>query len=165
MIILGVDPSLRSTGFGVIEAAGNALRGLAFGEIRNKPSVLPSRCLVRIHDQIRDCIAAHQPDAFVVEGIIYVQSTRVAITMGHARAAAILAAAEAGLPVFEYAPRQVKAGVTGLGGAGKAQVGRMVRALLGLAAVPPPDAADALAVAICHAQNSRGVAVAAAKEI
>ncbi|MBI5395750.1 MAG: crossover junction endodeoxyribonuclease RuvC [Verrucomicrobia bacterium] len=165
MIILGVDPSLRSTGFGVIEAAGNAMRGLTFGEIKNKPSVLPSRCLVRIHDQIRDCIASYKPDAFVVEGIIFVQSTRVAITMGHARAAAILAAAEAGLPVFEYAPRKVKAAVTGLGGAGKQQVGRMVRVLLGLPEVPPPDAADALAVAICHAQSSRGIVVEPANEI
>lgn len=165
MKILGVDPSLRSTGFGVIEAAGNAMRGLTFGEVKNRPSVLPSRCLVNIHDQIRDCIAAHKPDAFVVEGIIYVQSTRVAITMGHARAAAILAAAEVGLPVFEYAPRKVKAAVTGLGGAGKQQVGRMVRALLGLPEVPPPDAADALAVAICHAQCSRGIVVEPAKEI
>ena len=81
------------------------------------------------------------------------------------RAAAVLAAAAAGLPVYEYAPRKVKAVVTGLGGAGKLQVGRMVRALLGLAEVPPPDAADALALAICHAQNQRGIVIEPPKQI
>jgi crossover junction endodeoxyribonuclease RuvC len=165
MIILGVDPSLRATGYGVIETAGNQMRSLGCGVIKNGPGVLPSRCLMRIHDVIRDVIGKTRPEAVVVEGIIYVQSTRVAITMGHARAAAILAAASAGLPVFEYAPRKVKAMVTGLGSAGKQQVGRMARALLGLAEVPPPDAADALALAICHAQSCRGIQIERAKEI
>ena len=85
--------------------------------------------------------------------------------MGHARGAAMLAAAEAGLPIYEYAPRKVKAVVTGLGAAGKLQVGRMVRMLLGLAETPPPDAADALALAICHAQSCRGIVVEPPKQI
>ena len=117
MIILGVDPSLRSTGYGVIEAAGNEMRGLAFGEIKNAASLRQSQCLLRIHDTLRDVIARVRPDVVAIESIIYVQSTRVAIIMGHARGAAVLAAAAAGLPVYEYAPRKVKAVVTGLGGA------------------------------------------------
>ena len=159
MIILGVDPSLRSTGYGVIETAGNEMRGVVFGEIKNKAGLMQSQCLLRIHDELRDVIARARPEVVAIESIIYVQSTRVAIIMGHARGAAVVAAAAAGLPVFEYAPRKVKAVVTGLGAAGKLQVGRMVRALLGLADVPPPDAADALALAICHAQNQRGMVI------
>ena len=165
MIILGVDPALRSTGYGVIETAGNQMRGLAFGEIKSKPAILPSRCLVRIHDELRDVISQTKPEIVVVERVIYVQSTRVAIIMGHARGAAMLAAAEAALPIYEYAPRKVKAVVTGLGAAGKLQVGRMVRALLGLTEVPPPDAADALALAICHAQTQRGIVIEPPKQL
>jgi crossover junction endodeoxyribonuclease RuvC len=165
MKILGVDPSLRSTGYGVIEVAGNEMRGLACGEIKSGAGLRQSQCLLHIHDTLRDVIARERPEAVAVESVIYVQSTRVAIIMGHARGAAVLAAAEAGLPVFEYAPRKVKAVVTGLGAAGKLQVGRMVRALLGLAEVPPPDAADALALAICHAQNQRGIVIEPPKQI
>lgn len=165
MRILGVDPSLRSTGYGVIETAGNEMRGQAFGEIKNGAGLRQSQCLLRIHDTLRDVIARERPEAVAIESIIYVQSTRVAIIMGHARGAAVLAAAAAGLPIYEYAPRKVKAVVTGLGAAGKLQVGRMVRALLGLAEVPPSDAADALALAICHAQNQRGIVIDPPKQI
>jgi crossover junction endodeoxyribonuclease RuvC len=92
-----------------------------------------------------------------VEGVIYLQNFQTAITLGAARGAALLAFAEAGLPIFEYAPRRVKSASTGRGGAQKAQVGFMMRAMLGLTENPPPDAADALAIALTHAQNS-GVA-------
>lgn len=165
MKILGIDPSLRSTGFGVIEVRGNEMRLLGFDVIRNKPDVLPSRCLVKIRDEIKSAILQHQPDAVAIEGIVHVQSTQIAITMGHGRAAAILAAAESGLPIFEYAPRKVKAAVAGRGTAGKQQVALMVKMQLGLKEVPPEDAADALAVAICHVQSSRGIAVQPPKEI
>jgi len=168
MKILGIDPSLRSTGFGVIEIRGNpadAGRSLAFGVIRNKPDVLPSRCLVKIRDDIKSVILQHQPDAAAFEGIVYVQSTRIAITMGHARAAAILAAAEAGLRIYEYAPKRVKRAATGRGAAGKSQVAQLVKMQLGLKDLPPEDAADALAIAICHAQSTQGIVVQMPKEI
>lgn len=157
MKILGIDPSLRSTGYGLIEAAGNQLTHILHGEIKNPATVLPSRCLVRIGDTVRDLILQHQPGIMVIEGLVYVQNTKIAFTLGEVRGIAIATAAAHGLDIFEYAPRKVKQSVTGMGGAGKQQVGHMVKALLGLSATPPPDAGDALALAICHAQNCRGV--------
>ncbi len=153
-VIFGLDPSLRSTGYGIIRAEGRDLRALAFGVIKNADKLPPSRCLVAIHQQITDLIQEHKPDAAAVEGIIYLQNYQTAITLGSARGAALLAFAEAGLPIYEYAPKRVKAAATGRGGAQKAQVGFMMRALLGLTENPPPDAADALAIALTHAQNT-----------
>ncbi len=161
MRILGIDPALRNTGYGVIETRPGARSGsfasVEFGVIRNGHDLLPSLCLHAIHLRLRELIEATRPEAAAVEGIIYVQSHRTAITMGAARAAALLAAAEAGLPVFEYAPSRVKSAATGRGGAKKTQVGFMMRALLGLTENPPADAADALAIALTHAQSKAGL--------
>ena len=156
-IILGLDPSLRSTGYGLVSVQGRDLKALAFGVIKNPDKILPSRCLVEIRRQVTDLITQYRPDAAAVEGIIYLQNYQTAITLGSARGAALLAMAEAGLPIFEYAPRRVKSASTGRGGAQKGQVAFMMRALLGLTENPPPDAADALAIALTHAQNT-GVA-------
>ena len=153
-IIFGLDPSLRSTGYGIIATEGRQMHALAYGVIKNSDKLIPSRCLVAIHQQITDLLQQYKPDAAAVEGIIYLQNFQTAITLGSARGAALLAMAEAGLPIYEYAPRRVKAAATGRGGAQKAQVGFMMRALLGLTENPPPDAADALAVALTHAQNT-----------
>jgi crossover junction endodeoxyribonuclease RuvC len=153
-VIFGLDPSLRSTGYGIIRVEGREMKALAYGVITNAPKLLPSRCLVVIHQQVTDLLQRHQPDAAAVEGIIYLQNYQTAITLGSARGAALLALAEAGLPIYEYAPRRVKSAATGRGGAQKAQVGFMMRALLGLTENPPPDAADALALALTHAQNT-----------
>lgn len=155
MKILGVDPSLRSTGFGVVEASGNQFTALAHGRIKNLPSLLPSRCLVRIGDAIAGLLDEHKPDAVAVEGLVYVQNTRISFTLGQVRGVVIAAAAARGLPVFEYAPRKVKQSVTGLGGAGKTHVAHMIKATLGLPAAPQADAADALAIALCHAHSCR----------
>ncbi len=157
MIILGIDPSLRGTGWGILEANGPRFSSSAWGVIRNPPALLPSRCLVAIHERLAEVIAAHHPEVAAVEGLFYAQNLRTAITLGQARGAALLAAAGAGLEIYEYPPRRVKQSVVGLGGAGKNQVGFMVRALLGLSRTPEPDAADALAVALTHA-NARGPA-------
>jgi crossover junction endodeoxyribonuclease RuvC len=156
-IIFGLDPSLRSTGYGIVRAEGRELRAVAYGVIRNAAGVVPSRCLVEIRARVGELVREHRPDAAAVEGVIYLQNFQTAITLGAARGAALLAFAEAGLPIFEYAPRRVKSASTGRGGAQKAQVGFMMRAMLGLTENPPPDAADALAIALTHAQNS-GVA-------
>ena len=156
-IILGLDPSLRSTGYGIVAANGRDVKALAYGMIKNADKVLPSRCLVEIRRQVGDLITKYRPDAAAVEAIIYLQNYQTAITLGSARGAALLAMAEAGLPIFEYAPRRVKSAATGRGGAQKGQVSFMMRALLGLTENPPPDAADALAIALPHAQNT-GVA-------
>lgn len=153
-IIIGVDPALRSTGYGIIAVEGRTTRALAYGVIKNADKLVPSRCLVAIRTQITDLVQEHKPDAAAVEGIIYLQNFQTAITLGSARGAALLALAEAGLPIYEYAPRRVKAAATGRGGAQKAQIGFMMRAMLGLTENPPPDAADALAIALTHAQNT-----------
>jgi crossover junction endodeoxyribonuclease RuvC len=159
MKILGVDPSLRSTGYGLIEARGVEMTGIAHGTIKNDAGVLPSRCLVRVHDTLAQLIEQHQPDVMAVEGLIFVQNTRIALTLGQVRGVAIAVAAARGLDIFEYAPRKVKQAVTGQGGAGKEQVAHMVKAQLGLKELPTGDAGDALAIAICHAQNSRGIQI------
>jgi crossover junction endodeoxyribonuclease RuvC len=130
---------------------------LEFGTIKNKTDLLPSRCLVRISDTLKNLIQKHQPQVMAVEGLFYCQNMRTALTLGQARGAALLAAAEHGLEIFEYAPRKVKQSIVGYGGAQKLQVGKMVQRMLGLEVEPPEDAADALAVAICHAQSSRGI--------
>ncbi|MHA3774335.1 crossover junction endodeoxyribonuclease RuvC [Verrucomicrobiota bacterium sgz303538] len=153
--VLAIDPSLRSTGYAVLERAGaGKLRAVTYGIIKNSDRMLQSGCLVAIRERVADLIAEHRPDCAAFEAIIYVQSFRTAIIMGCARGAALLAAAEKGLPIYEYAPRRVKQAIVGRGGAEKAQVGFMVRALLGLTENPPADAADALAIGMTHFQAS-----------
>lgn len=154
MRVLAIDPSLRSTGFGVLEKLAGKVRALEYGTIRNADKLLPSGCLVAIHERVADLIQRHQPESAAFEAVIYVQSYRTAITLGSARGAAILAAAGRGLPIYEYAPRRVKQSVVGRGGAAKSQVGFMVRTLLGLVETPPPDAADALAIGLTHFQSA-----------
>ncbi len=134
----------------MLEKAGNKVQALTYGTIKNSPSLLPSGCLVAIHERVVDLIATHQPDCAAFEAVIFVQSYRTAITLGAARGAALLAAAGRGLPIYEYAPRRVKQSVVGRGGAEKGQVGFMVRALLGLTETPAADAADALAIGLTH---------------
>ena len=165
MIILGIDPSLRSTGFGVIEATGNQMRPICHGHIKNPPALLPSRCLVAIHDKITGLIQQHQPDVMAVEGLVYVQNTKIAATLGQVRGVAIAVAAAHGLAIYEYAPRKVKQAVTGQGGAGKTQVAQMIKAQLGLDKLPQLDAADALALALCHAQSCQGAQLNPPKQI
>jgi len=154
IIILGIDPSLRGTGFGILVAHGSRVQARTFGVIRNPPNLRPSQCLVAIRKRISEVIEQHSPDVVAIEGLFYAQNIRTALTMGQARGAALLAAAEAGLQIYEYAPRRVKQSVVGKGAASKNQVGFMMRALLGLTETPEPDAADALAIAMAHA-NSR----------
>ena len=162
MRVLAIDPSLRGTGFAILEQAGPKVRAVAYGTIKNRADLLPSGCLVAIHERIADLIREHAPECAAVEGVIFVQSYRTAITLGAARGAALLAAAGRGLPIYEYAPRRVKQSVVGKGGAQKGQVAFMVRALLGLTETPPADAADALAIGLTHLQTAasatRGIA-------
>ncbi|MEW6304188.1 MAG: crossover junction endodeoxyribonuclease RuvC [Verrucomicrobiota bacterium] len=152
-IILGVDPSLRGTGYGVIRASRAQPALLAQGTIRCPADWEHSRCLLLIAQTLREVIRAHQPTVCVVEGLFYAQNLKTAIVMGQARGAAMVAAAEAGLPVHEIAPRKVKQAIVGYGAAQKIAVAKMVQRLLGLAAVPEPDAADALALALAFTQN------------
>lgn len=156
--ILAVDPSLRGTGFAVLQKTRQKVRCLEFGVIKNPPRLAVSGCLVAIHEQLGDVIARFSPSTMAIESVIYVQSFATAITLGSARGAALLAAAQRGLPIHEYAPRKVKQAVVGNGAAQKSQVAFMIRALLGLTVTPPPDAADALAIGITHFQAAEAAA-------
>src|SRR5438270_878607 len=125
------------------------------GTIHNASSMRPSSCLVAIRDRLVKLIREHEPDCCALESVIYVQSYKTAIILGAARGAAILAAAENGLPVFEYSPKRIKQSTVGRGAAGKDQVAFMVRALLGLTETPDADAADALAIGLTHLRSQQ----------
>jgi crossover junction endodeoxyribonuclease RuvC len=150
--VLAIDPSLRSTGFALLEKQNGKLRSIEYGLIRNRPEVPHSTCLVVIRDRLAELIQRYEPDSGAIESTIFVQSYKTAIILGAVRGAAIVAMAERGLPIYEYAPRRVKQAVVGKGAAAKQQVGFMIRALLGLTETPPPDAADALAIGLTHFQ-------------
>lgn len=148
--ILGIDPGLASTGYGVITADGSSHRCVTFGAITPPAKASHAEKLIRIHDALADIIRDNRPQEVGIEDFI-VGFTRAAVAIGEARAAAVIAAARAGLSVTLYKPSEVKQFVTSYGRGSKEQVGLMVQALLGLAEPPSPsDAADALAVALCH---------------
>jgi crossover junction endodeoxyribonuclease RuvC len=150
MRVLSIDASLRNTGVAIIDANGGKPHVLYFGVIRNRNMLRSSSCLVAIRDRLAELIHAHEPDCCALEAVIYVQSYKTAILLGAARGAAILAAAERGLPVFEYAPKRIKQATVGRGNADKTQMAFMIRALLGLTETPGPDEADALAIGLAH---------------
>ncbi len=154
MRVLAIDPAVRNTGYAVLEGDPRKPSVMGYDVISIPQALIQSAALAAVRTHLANLIQKFQPDEVAVEGIIYVQSHRTAITMGAARAAALIAAADHGLPVYEYAPRKVKMAVVGNGNADKSQVAFMVRALLGLAETPPPDAADALAIALAHLQAS-----------
>ena len=153
MRVLAIDCSLRSTGVAIVETNGTGQRALYYGLIQNKSSLAPSSCLVAIHDRLAELIRQHEPDCCALESVIYVQSHKTAIALGAARGAAILAAAQRGLPIFEYAPKRIKQSTVGRGSADKNQVAFMIRALLGLTTTPGPDEADALAIGLTHLRS------------
>ena len=153
MIILGVDTSLRSTGYGVLETAGSRLKALTYGNIPNGPKVPISECLKKIHATIAGLIEAWSPDCLSVEKVIYGKNASTMMVLGEARGAVIVAGADAGKPIYEYEPRRVKMSVCGNGLAEKEQIQRMVKTLLALPELPQNDAADALGLAICHAHT------------
>ncbi len=152
MRILGIDPSIRSTGYAVIDTTGNKTVSLTYGTIPNPPSRPPEFCLHQIYQKLSELILEFRPETAAIEKIIYVQSTRTAIIMGSARGAALVAVAGAGLAITEYPAKLIKKSATGHGGAQKDQVSFMMRVLLGLRENPPSDAADALAIAMTHAR-------------
>lgn len=150
MRVLSIDPAIRNTGFAIIEGDHIEARALEYGTLSLKKTLSQSECLLAIHRHVSDLIDKWQPDELAIEGIIYVQSHRTAISMGSARAATVLAAAEKGLRIMEYPPSCVKLAAVGRGSADKSQVAFMMRALLSLTETPAPDAADALAIGYAH---------------
>lgn len=154
MRVLSIDPAVRNTGYAVLGGDAHKPQVLAFDVISIPKHIPQSAALSAIRAHLVNIIQKFQPDEVAVEGIIYVQSHQTAISMGAARAAALIAAADHGLQVYEYSPKKVKMAVVGKGTADKSQVAFMVRALLGLSETPPSDAADALAIAMAHLQAS-----------
>ena len=154
MIILGIDTSLRSSGYGVLSVEGSRMRCLEAGRIKNVPKLPLSQCLHAINTRVAELIAAYAPDVLSIEGVIYGKNAGTMLVLGEARGAVITAAASAGVPVYEYEPRRVKMAVCGNGLAEKIQVQRMVKTLLALEELPQNDAADALALAITHAHSN-----------
>lgn len=152
MIVLGIDPGTANTGYGVVMRRSGRLAALDGGVIATRPQLSPERRLELIHRRVLDLAAEHEVDTFALEDVYFGQNAQSAFAVGQARGVVMLAAALRGVPCTSYTPQQVKAAVCGQGRAPKDQVARMVQALLGLSEPPAPDhAADALAVAICHA--------------
>jgi crossover junction endodeoxyribonuclease RuvC len=151
VVVLGIDPGLASTGYGVVARRGGRLLALDGGVIGTRAELAPERRLAEIHAAVDALLEEHRPDAVALEELYFGQNVRTAFAVGQARGVVLLAAGQRGLPCAGYTPQQVKGAVCGSGRAQKDQVARMVQALLGLAELPRPDhAADALAVAVCH---------------
>ena len=155
-VILGIDPSLRGTGYGIIRKGKPASTVLAQGTISCPKDWERSRCLAQIARTLRGLLTEFQPDVCVVEGLFFAQNLQTAIIMGEARGAALAAVGENGIAIYEIATRKVKQAIVGYGAAQKIAVAKMVQRMLNLTELPAPDAADALALALVHAQeNSR----------
>ena len=154
MIILGIDTSLRSTGYGVLAVDGSRMRCLGCGNIPNRATLPLTACLRAIHAKVAELIAEFRPDVMSIESVIYGKNAGTMLVLGEARGAVLTAAADAGLPVYEYEPRRMKKAICGNGLAEKEQVQRMVKTLLNLPELPQDDAADALGLAICHAHSN-----------
>ncbi|MBC8426244.1 crossover junction endodeoxyribonuclease RuvC [bacterium] len=157
MIVIGIDPGSRCTGYGVIERRGNRYRLIDAGAVpTSRQADLPARLRV-IHEALTEIIEARSPDAAAIEDVFIARNARSSLILGQARGAAMLAAALKDIPVAEYAPREVKMALTGNGAATKEQIRFMVQRLLGLKTAPvSTDASDALGIALCHAMRSAG---------
>jgi len=156
MLVVGIDPGTATTGYGFIrEEAGN-IQAVAYGVITTPAGLSQEARLLILYDQLKELFLLHRPDTGAVEKLFFQQNVTTAIAVGQARGVVMLAFAQSGLVVGEYTPMEVKQAVVGYGGADKRQVQQMVKAILGLNEIPKPDdAADALAVAICHLNSYR----------
>jgi len=157
--VLGIDPGTATTGFGVIEGApgaGGPIALVDYGVIRTAAGTPMPERLAELHAGLAALLDAHQPSAMAVEELFFSTNASTALTVGQARGVILLAGAQAGVPIFEYKPLQVKLALTGYGAADKRQVQDMLRLVLGLDRIPrPDDAADAIAIALCHLQVAR----------
>jgi crossover junction endodeoxyribonuclease RuvC len=156
IVVMGIDPGLANTGFGVVRVEGSRMRAVDAGVVEAERELSAEARLATIHDSLAELMGWHEPEAVALEDLYFGKNVRSAIGVGQARGVAMLAAAKSGVRCFDYTPQAVKVAVCGSGAAEKAQVQRMVRSLLGLSEPPTSDhAADALAVAICHAASVR----------
>lgn len=156
MIVLGIDPGSRITGYGVLDLSAARPRYVASGCIRIQADDLAQK-LAQVYAGVAELVAVHRPAELAIEQVFMSRNADSALKLGQARGTAIVCAANHGLRVFEYGPRQIKQAVTGTGAADKAQVQHMITAILGLSATPQADAADALAIALTHAHARAGL--------
>lgn len=155
MVILGIDPGYATVGYGAVEYNGSKFKVLGYGAITTPAGVPLENRLVEIHQDMQTILEQFKPDAVSVEELFFNTNVTTGIAVGHARGVILLAIAQGGYPFFEYTPSQVKQAVVGYGRAEKRQVMELTRTLLGLAKIPrPDDAADALAIAVCHAHSA-----------
>jgi crossover junction endodeoxyribonuclease RuvC len=157
MIVLGIDPGTATTGYGLVnETPTGGLEAIAYGAIRTPPNLEMHRRLLLIYQQLKEILLLHHPSCGAVEKLYFQRNVTTALAVGQARGVILLALAEADLAVAEYSPLEVKQAISGYGGADKHQVQEMTRVLLNLEKIPrPDDAADALAIAICHLSHNR----------
>ncbi len=156
MLVLGIDPGVAITGYGLLEGSSEEARLVASGVITTDSTFSLSQRLLMLHNELAQLVALYQPQVAAAEELFFARNARTALMVGHGRGAALLTLAEAGLVVYEYTPMQVKQAVVGYGRAAKGQVQEMLRLLLHLDAVlEPDDAADAVAVALCHLHSAR----------
>ena len=157
MLVVGIDPGTATTGYGFVRESNQGnLEVVDFGVILTQAGELPEIRLLQLYKRLNELILLHQPNSGAVEKLFFQRNVTTAIAVGQARGVVMLSLAEAAIPVAEYTPLQVKQAVVGYGGAEKKQVQQMVKALLQLSEIPrPDDAADALAIAICHLHSSR----------
>ncbi|WP_129722639.1 crossover junction endodeoxyribonuclease RuvC [Xylanivirga thermophila] len=154
MIILGIDPGMAILGYGVVEVENHQMQVIDFGTVTTPAGMEMQNRLVNIYDGVVELIDRFKPDAIAVEELFFNKNVKTALAIGHARGVAVLAGAKKGIPLFEYTPLQVKQAVVGYGRADKNQVQQMVKMILGLRCIPKPDdAADALAICVCHAHS------------
>jgi crossover junction endodeoxyribonuclease RuvC len=157
MLVIGIDPGTAITGYGLVleDEAGN-LSAVDYGVIQTPAKMPMPQRLLELYRQLKEITLLHQPESAAVEKLFFQRNVKTAISVGQGRGVSILALAESNLPVAEYSPLEIKQAVAGYGGADKNQIQQMVRAILNLEDIPrPDDAADALAVAICHLHSSR----------
>jgi crossover junction endodeoxyribonuclease RuvC len=157
MAVIGFDPGSAITGYGIIEEnADHSLQVIDYGVLRTGTELSPPDRLKSIYEQVNQILALHQPQSAAVEKLFFQRNVRTALTVGQARGVLLLALAQTGLPIAEYNPMEIKQAVAGYGKADKKQMQQMVKMLLGLEKIPrPDDAADALAVAICHIHSRK----------
>lgn len=156
MIVLGIDPGLATTGYGVINSQNGKLEVINYGCILTKSSLPLSTRLLTIYEETKKLIITYKPDAIIIEEIFFCKNVKTGLQIGHVRGVIMLAAIEANIELAEYTPLQIKQALTGFGRADKKQIQEMVKILLNLKVIPKPDdAADALAVAICHIYSSK----------
>jgi crossover junction endodeoxyribonuclease RuvC len=163
--ILGIDPGLRRTGWGVVDIKGSSLTFVAAGTVGSQASAALAERLMQLHDGLTGIIGVHLPDEAAVEATFVNRDAGATLKLGQARGIAMLAPAQAGLSVAEYAPNQVKKTVVGTGHGGKAQIRMMVSVLLPRASFDSDDAADALAIAICHAHHRQSAQARLAEQV